>query len=49
MRKDKKNQGGNINCSLLSNIGESKIDNICTDAELCESLKFYASLEYARA
>jgi 3-dehydroquinate synthase len=49
MRKDKKNQGGNINCSLLSNIGESKIDNICTDEELVESLKFYASLEYAKA
>jgi len=49
MRKDKKNQGGNINCSLLTQIGETQIDNVCTDEELCESLKYYASLEYEQA
>jgi len=49
MRKDKKNQGGKINCSLLSAIGECRIDNICTEDELCDSLKYYASLAYARA
>ena len=49
MRKDKKNVGGKINCSLLAQIGECRIDNVCTDEELCESLKYYASLEYAQA
>lgn len=48
MKKDKKNQGGKINCSLLTKIGETQIDNICTDDELCDSLKYYASLEYAQ-
>lgn len=48
MKKDKKNQGGKINCSLLTKIGECRIDNICTDDELCDSLKYYASLEYAQ-
>jgi len=49
MKKDKKNVNGNINCSLLSYIGKSVIDNICTDEELVDSLRYYASLEYARA
>ncbi|WP_295653750.1 3-dehydroquinate synthase [uncultured Mucilaginibacter sp.] len=49
MRKDKKNQGGKINCSLLSNIGQCEIDNVCTDEELCDSLKYYASLEFEKA
>ncbi len=49
MKKDKKNVNGKINCSLLANIGECVIDNICTDDELCDSLRYYASLEYARA
>jgi 3-dehydroquinate synthase len=44
MKKDKKNQGGNINCTLLSSIGQFSIDNICTADELIESLQFYASL-----
>ncbi|EHQ30309.1 3-dehydroquinate synthase [Mucilaginibacter paludis] len=48
MKKDKKNQGGKINCSLLTKIGECRIDNICTDDELCDSLKYYASLQYAQ-
>lgn len=44
MLKDKKNQNGRINCTLLSKIGQYSIDNICTEAELCESLSYYASL-----
>jgi len=44
MQKDKKNHGDKINCSLISRIGESAIDNICTEEELCNSLKFYSSL-----
>ena len=44
MMKDKKNQNGKINCTLLTHIGQCNLDNICTDAELCESLSYYASL-----
>lgn len=44
MLKDKKNQNGRINCTLLAKIGQYSIDNICTEAELCESLSYYASL-----
>jgi 3-dehydroquinate synthase len=44
MLKDKKNQNGRINCTLLAKIGQYNIDNICTEAELCESLSYYASL-----
>lgn len=44
MTKDKKNMNGLINCTLLSAIGQCVLDNICTDAELCESMSFYASL-----
>lgn len=44
MQKDKKNQGGKINCTLLKHIGQYSIDNICTEQELCDSLKYYATL-----
>jgi 3-dehydroquinate synthase len=44
MLKDKKNQNGKINCTLLTSIGKCNLDNICTDAELCEGLSYYASL-----
>jgi len=44
MQKDKKNQSGKINCTLLTNIGQCRIDNICTEDELCESLRYYSSL-----
>lgn len=44
MRKDKKNKGAEINCTLLTKIGECEIDHICTEEELCDSLKYYASL-----
>ncbi len=44
MQKDKKNQNGRINCTLLAKIGQYSIDNICTEAELCESLSYYSTL-----
>jgi 3-dehydroquinate synthase len=44
MQKDKKNQSGNINCTLLTNIGQCRIDNICTEDELFESIRYYSSL-----
>jgi len=44
MQKDKKNQSGKINCTLLTNIGQCRIDNICTEDELCDSLRYYSSL-----
>ncbi len=44
MKKDKKNNGTEINCTLLTAIGQCTIDNICTEDELCDSLKFYASV-----
>jgi 3-dehydroquinate synthase len=44
MTKDKKNQGGRINCTLLTKIGQCNLDNICTDNELCDSLSYYAAL-----
>lgn len=44
MLKDKKNQNGQINCTLLGRIGECRLDNICTEEELCESLGYYAGL-----
>src|ERR1700712_3643615 len=44
MQKDKKNQSGKINCTLLTNIGQCRIDNICTEDELFESIRYYSSL-----
>lgn len=44
MQKDKKNNGTNINCTLLNKIGQCSIDHICNEDELCDSLHFYASL-----
>lgn len=44
MLKDKKNQNGKINCSLLTNIGQCRIDNVCTQDELYESLRYYSAL-----
>ena len=44
MLKDKKNQNGKINCTLLTSIGQYSLDNICTDTELCESLSYYANI-----
>jgi len=44
MLKDKKNQNGKINCTLLTKIGECVIDNVCTKDELFEALGYYANL-----
>lgn len=44
MKKDKKNEGDTINCTLLTAIGQSNINYICTEQELADSLKYYASL-----
>jgi len=44
MQKDKKNQNGQINCTLLTCIGQYSIDNICTENELCDSLRYYVTL-----
>jgi 3-dehydroquinate synthase len=44
MLKDKKNQNGKINCTLLNAIGQFNIDNICTSEELLEGLNYYANL-----
>lgn len=44
MQKDKKNENGHINCTLLTHIGQCSIDNICTKLELYESLRYYISL-----
>lgn len=44
MQKDKKNQNGQINCTLLTRIGQYSIDNICTEQELCDSLRYYTTL-----
>ncbi|HEX3384237.1 MAG TPA: 3-dehydroquinate synthase [Mucilaginibacter sp.] len=44
MLKDKKNKKGRINASLLNRIGQCRIDNICTEAELYASLDYYSSL-----
>ena len=44
MKKDKKNEGEHINCTLLNKIGECTVNHICLEDELRDSLKFYASL-----
>ena len=46
MLKDKKNQSGRINCTLLTNIGQCRIDNICTEDELCDSLRYYSNYNH---
>src|SRR6185437_6938196 len=37
MLKDKKNQNGKINCTLINRIGQCSLDHIFTNEELCES------------
>jgi len=44
MLKDKKNEFGRINCTLLSAIGTCSLDHICTEEELFEALEYYAGL-----
>ncbi len=43
MRNDKKNSNGQINCSLLTLIGQCDIDFLLTEYEICESLDYYLS------
>jgi 3-dehydroquinate synthase len=44
MLKDKKNQNGKVNCTLLKRIGQYSIDNVCTEDELFDSLRYYTVL-----
>jgi 3-dehydroquinate synthase len=44
MKNDKKNENGNINCTLLTRIGQYSIDNVCTPTEICNGLRYYAAL-----
>lgn len=44
MKNDKKNSSGQINCSLLTEIGHCAVDSYCTEAELLESLSYYFHL-----
>ena len=44
MQKDKKNHNGQINCTLITHIGQCSIDHICTVYELYESLRYYMSV-----
>ncbi|MBK0379153.1 3-dehydroquinate synthase [Mucilaginibacter segetis] len=44
MQMDKKNLNGKINCTFLTRIGQFSIDNICTEEELYNSLRYYAAL-----
>jgi len=44
MRKDKKNQGGNINFTLLKNIGDASINHTFEVPEIFESLAYYQTL-----
>ena len=41
MKNDKKNSSGQINFSLLTNIGHCTINNFCNDEEIYESLDYY--------
>ena len=41
MQHDKKNQGGNINFTLLGGIGDIRIDQIASEPEIEEMLEYY--------
>ncbi|MEJ7693482.1 3-dehydroquinate synthase [Daejeonella sp.] len=43
MKNDKKNNAGQINFSLLSEIGKCGFDMFCTEEEIFESLDYYTS------
>ncbi len=47
MKKDKKNRGRAINCSLLSAIGEPAIDQICTENRIKAAILYYQQLPNA--
>jgi 3-dehydroquinate synthase len=44
MKNDKKNNAGQINFSLLSEIGNCGFDKFCSEEEIFESLDYYCSL-----
>lgn len=44
MKNDKKNSGGQISFSLLTEIGKCSFDQFCTEAEIYESLDYYRGL-----
>lgn len=48
MKSDKKNEGGKINCSLLTQIGHCTIDNFCNEEELSRSLFAYQKSYHAQ-
>ena len=41
MTHDKKNEAGTINFTLLGGIGDIRINQAATEAEICEALDFY--------
>ena len=44
MRKDKKNENNQINFTMLKRPGQALINQICTEPEILESLRYYNSL-----
>lgn len=44
MRKDKKNEQGEINFTLLEGIGKFAVNQTCTEEEIGEALQYYNSL-----
>jgi len=44
MKKDKKNEKGNINCTLLNQIGEGVVDNNVSVENIIDALNYYVSL-----
>lgn len=44
MKNDKKNSGGQISFSLLTEIGKCSFDQFCTEEEIYESLDYYRGL-----
>ncbi|MGV8878490.1 MAG: 3-dehydroquinate synthase [Sphingobacteriaceae bacterium] len=45
MKNDKKNDAGQINCSLLTQIGHCAVDAYCTETELRDGMLYYTNLE----
>lgn len=47
MRKDKKNEGGEINFTLLEQIGRCKVNHTCSEEEIRGALAYYNELAVA--
>ena len=45
MKNDKKNNLGQINCTLLNKIGQCSIDHYCSEEEIQESLMYYLATQ----